>query len=104
MSDRGIKKWAAYRALIEQDSAVNNMRDDRKKIERPILSEDQMEEINNYLINYDGQLCEISIYKNGEIRKIECHIFKIDPVDKVLIIEDRKRICLKDLVGIKNIK
>lgn len=104
MSDRGIKKWAAYKALIEQDAAVINMRDNRNKIERPILSEDQMEEINEYLISYQGQLCEISIFKRGEIQKIEAHIYKIDPVEKVLIIEDRKRISLRDLIGIKDIE
>lgn len=103
MSDRGIKKWAAYRALIEQDSAVVQMHEDRKKIERPVLSEDKIEEINEYLTNYEGQLCEISIYKNREIKTINCHIYKIDPVDKYLLVDDRKRIYLKDLIGIKNI-
>lgn len=103
MSDRGMKKWAPYKALVEQEEAINKARSKEEFVEKPILSEDQMEEINNILVNYAGEILEIKIYKNKHIYRFVSKIHNIDVYEKKLIIEDRRAIYFKDLVSIKRI-
>ena len=55
MSDRGMKKWAPYKSLVEQEKYLKKAHDDNEKIERPILSSDEMEEINEKLVNYSNE-------------------------------------------------
>ena len=46
MSERGIKKWAPYKSLPEHDPKIIEMRKNRNKIEKPTLSDDEIEKIN----------------------------------------------------------
>lgn len=101
MSDRGMKKWNAYKALIEQNEYNRELSTTRKKIEKPILSEDQMESINEILTSYQGETLLVSVYKNGFVEEKEIIIKTIDVVEKRLILIDRKSIYFKDIVGLK---
>ena len=103
MSDRGMKKWAPYKSLVEQTDSLRNLTSKSDKVERPELSSDEEEKINFLLINYHGQPVEISYYKDERIYKINTTIKKIDRDLKRLILEDRQIISLFDLVGIENI-
>lgn len=104
MSDRGMKKWAPYKSLIEQDPAIMQMRKERNKVDRPIISNEVAEEINEILTNYHGEMLRIKVYKNGEINYIETTLSKIDPYDRRLVTPERKSIYLKDVVGISKIE
>lgn len=101
MSDRGIKKWAPYKALIEQEPAIVSMNKVRSKVDKPILSEDQMEAINEILVNYQGEELIATIYKNGELITKEIIIKKIDPYERKIFLVERGSISLSDLVGLK---
>lgn len=103
MSDRGMKKWAPYKSLIEHDPAINKMKKDNEKISKPRLSGDEAEEINEILQNYSGETLLITVFKNGELIKIETEIKKIDPYEHKLILPNRKSIYLKDVVGLERI-
>lgn len=103
MSDRGIKKWAPYKSLIEQDPAIIEMQRKRNKVEKPLISSEVAEEINEILTNYHGETLIIKIYKNGEISEVETVISKIDPYERCLILPDRHRIYLKDVIGLSKI-
>ena len=103
MSDRGMKKWAPYKSLIEQDPAIMQMQRQRGKVERPIISNEVAEEINEILTHYHGEMLRIKIYKNGEIRYVETTLAKIDPYEKRLVLPDRTSIYLKDVVGLSQL-
>lgn len=103
MSDRGIKKWNAYKSLIEQTDSLRELDSSLKLDERPILSSDQEEEINELLVNYHHQEVEIKFYRNRKIMVFCGVIEKIDPVNRCLIIEDRKKILLSEVIGLKNL-
>ena len=45
MSDRGMKKFAPYASLIEQNDYLERMRYEKNKIEKPKLSSEKAEEI-----------------------------------------------------------
>ena len=103
MSDRGMKKWNAYKALIEHTDALRDLERNREVHERPILSIDQEEEINDILVNYHGQEVKITIWKNNKIYEICGVIQKIDPMNRCLILEERKKVLLSDLIGLENL-
>ena len=59
------------------------------------------EEINNKLVNYNGEEYEFFYYKNGRILKEKSTIKKIDAFNKLLLLNNNVTIKLKDLIGIK---
>jgi hypothetical protein len=101
MSDRGMKKWAPYKSLNEQWSTLDNLYKNEDKVEKPQISNEVAEEINDILVNYHGQELEFYYYKNGYILKEKSTIKKIDAFNRKLILNNQKIILLKDLVGIK---
>ncbi len=100
MNDRGMKKWAPYKSLIEQDEFMKHMRVNKKKIEKPMICEEKAEEINNLLINYQGQMIVMDYYFDGFIKKIEGIIRYISNEFKCLYINEK---CyeFRNIVGLK---
>ena len=101
MSDRGMKKWAPYKSLNEQWSTLDRLHQDEEKVEKPKISNEVAEEINEILVNYHGQELEIYYYKNGYIKKEKSTIKKIDAFNRKLILDNQMIIYLKDLVGLR---
>lgn len=91
MSDRGMKKWAPFSSLIEQATCLEQMKYERNKIAKPILTIDQMEKIEYALQNYQkGQIIKIKFYNDGYLYEIETSIKKIDIENRCLILEQGK--------------
>ena len=91
MSDRGMKKWAPYSSLIEQATCLEEMKYQRNKIAKPILTEDQMEKINFALQSYrKGQYVNIKFYNDGYLYIINTIIKRIDLENRKLILESGK--------------
>ena len=68
MSDRGMKKWAPYSSLIEQATCLEEMKYQRNKIEKPILTQDQKDKIEYALQSYQkGQIVKIKFFNDGYI-------------------------------------
>ena len=101
MSDRGMKKWVAYRALVEQASSLSKTKRNKTRIEKPLMSSDKAEEINEILVNYDNEELVIIIYEDGFLYEIESVLSKIDPINRCLILEDRRKISFSKLVDLK---
>jgi len=81
-------KWAPFASLKEQSIYLNKLKSERQKVERPLLSEDEINAINDKLVNYDGKSLLITYYDQGFIRQIESVISKIDGPNKKVIIPD----------------
>ena len=101
MSDRGMKKWAPYKTLQEQWSTLDNLYNSEEKVEKPKISSEEAEEINDKLVNYHGQELTFYYYKNGRILKEKSTIKKIDTFNRKIILDNLVTIYLKDLVGLK---
>ena len=67
MSDRGMKKWAPYKSLNEQWDVLDNLSASEQKVERPTISNEVAEEINDKLVNYNGCLIFRSVLPNPYI-------------------------------------
>ena len=101
MSDRGIKKWAPYKSLKEQWSTLDDVHEKSERVEKPTISSEEAEEINEILVNYHGQELVIEYYRNGQILKEVSVIKKIDSFEKKLYLVNRKVIKLNELVSIR---
>lgn len=101
MSDRGMKKWAPYKTLEDQWSTLDNLYKNEEKVEKPLISNEVAEEINDKLVNYQGQEYEFYYYKNGRILKEKSTIKKIDAFNRNLLLTNGIKISFRDLIGIK---
>ena len=100
MSDRGIKKWAPYKTLETQDFELKEHKEKEEKIEKPLISAEFAEEINNILVNYHGELLDIGYYKNGKVLYVTDRIKRIDIVEKKLVLLSKKVIMIAELISL----
>ena len=86
-----MKKWAPYSSLIEQATCLEEMKYQRNKIPKPILTEDQKEKINYVLQSYQkGQIVKIKFFNDGYLYFISSTIRRIDLENRKLILEQGK--------------
>ena len=104
MSERGMKKWAPYKSLIEQEKYLKKAHDNNNKQTRPQISSDEAEMINEILTNYQGEELEISYWRNEKINTISSILVKIDVVNKKIVLPERKTIYFKELIDLKRIR
>lgn len=101
MSDRGIKKWAPYKSLVEQGYSLKELSENRSKIEKPKISSEAAEEINLILSEYNGEDVIVGYYRRGEIFELNTAIKKIDAQEKRLILPDKSIIRFSEIVSLR---
>ena len=104
MSERGMKKWAPYKSLIEQEKYLKKASQNNEKQVKPQISSDEAENINEILVNYHGEELEISYWRNEKINTISSILVKIDPENKKIVLPERKTIYFKELISIERIR
>ena len=104
MSERGMKKWAPYKSLPEQEKYLKKLKEGQEKVERPVMSSDEMEEINEILVNYAGEEVLISYWRNEKINSVSTMIKKIDVDNKKIVLPDRKTIYFHELIKLERIR
>ena len=102
MSDRGMKKWAPYKSLVEQTPSLEGTYEDNRKIERPKISQDVAEEINEILVNYHNQDLKIRFFKRGCVYETISSLKKIDVLNKKIVTSDDVTIAFIDLLYLEN--
>ena len=101
MSDRGMKKWAPYKSLIEQEKYLNKVSDDNKKVEKPQISSDEVELINEILVNYHEEELLITYWRNSKINTISAILKKIDAENKKIVLQDRRTIYFTEIIKLE---
>ena len=101
MSDRGIKKWNAYKSLPEHDPAIRGTMNEKYKVPRPVISSEEAEIINEILVNYHGELLDIEYYRNNELNNVTDTIKKIDTYSRKIQLNSGMRIALNEITGLK---
>ena len=103
MSERGMKKWAPYKSLNEQEDYLNKLHQKQNKVERPRISSDEAENINEILVNYHGEELLIEYWRNDKINTVSSILSKIDPVNKKIVLPLRKTIYFTELIRIERL-
>src|SRR5699024_4693911 len=99
-------KWQPFKTMPEQYERLEQYILDQNKIERPILSEDQLNELNDTLVYkmFHDQSLTVRYYKDGYIENEECIIHKVSDLEQYLYIhveDELRKISLMDIVDIK---
>lgn len=83
---RGMKKWLPFKSLNGQYQVLEEMEKERKKVSKPELSIDEIEEINLVLTSLQrGDRVKVTYYQNGQIVKRNFIFLKVDTYQKRLI-------------------
>lgn len=104
---RGMIKWAPFATLPEQFETIQQYIIDQNKITRPILSDDQLAELNIRLheaLQY-AQPVEVKFYNNGFVDSVRLTIYRIDAINYeidgyVYNQQQRQKISIFDILDI----
>ncbi|MFA5471483.1 MAG: YolD-like family protein [Acholeplasmataceae bacterium] len=100
--DRGIIKWAPFDALVGYSSLLSELRYKLGKKERPILSDDQYEELNrklNFAFHHKIDI-EVEYYMDGYIKSSYGMIKKLDFIHKLIILSTYEKIDSTSIVSL----
>ena len=103
MSERGMKKWAPYKSLNEQEDYLKKLHQNQSKVERPRISSDEAENINEILVNYHGEELLIEYWRNDKLYAVSSILSKIDPINKKIVLPLRKTIYFNELIRIERL-
>ena len=103
MSERGMKKWAPYKSLNEQENYLNRLHKDQNKVSKPRISTDEAESINEILVNYHGEELEITYWRNDKINTVSTVLVKIDALNKKIVLPERRTINFAELIKIERL-
>ncbi|MBQ3020597.1 MAG: YolD-like family protein [Bacilli bacterium] len=78
--DRTYIKWAPFNSLINDKKIINEINEKNKKVDKPILSDDQIELLNEKIFDaYTNHYkVNITIYKNQNIINLNGFINNIN--------------------------
>ncbi|HDI8243271.1 TPA: YolD-like family protein [Staphylococcus aureus] len=104
---RGMIKWAPFATLPEQFETIQQYIIDQNKITRPVLSDDQLAELNIRL--HEALQCaqpvEVKFYNNGFVDSVRLTIYRIDAINYeidgyVYNQQQRQKISIFDILDI----
>ncbi|MBO3075406.1 YolD-like family protein [Staphylococcus xylosus] len=103
---RGSIKWQPFATMPEQYERLEQYMLDQNKIEKPILDDDQLNELNNTLIfkMYNDPSIELRYFENGYIKTKVGYIHKVDVYTKTLHMYEDNGISVLNLKDILEIK
>ncbi|HFD6421228.1 TPA: YolD-like family protein [Staphylococcus aureus] len=104
---RGMIKWAPFATLPEKFETIQQYIIDQNKITRPVLSDDQLAELNIRLheaLQY-AQPVEVKFYNNGFVDSVRLTIYRIDAINYeidgyVYNQQQRQKISIFDILDI----
>lgn len=102
MHDRGMIKWAPFASVINGPILLKELKEEKSKIKKPVLSEEQIEDMETTIIEtYTSKdLVEIIFYQEEHFHKITGFITKIEATSKKIIINNTKSLFFSNIIRI----
>ncbi|RIN27730.1 YolD-like family protein [Staphylococcus succinus] len=105
---RGIKKWQPFKTMPEQYEKLEQYMEDQNKVDMPLLSQEQLEEINDK-VNHKIKkqiIADLSYWQDGYVITIQCYINKVDELNGIMLVtneksKDKLRIKLSSIVNVE---
>lgn len=100
--ERGIIKWAPFHSLVGQRQLIDNVLKEKKKISKPKLSQEQMEQNEKLIIEafYEQIKVCISYFKEGLIYTTTANITQIDYTFKKIYLNNQKILLFTQIIEI----
>ena len=102
MNDRGMIKWQPFNSVINTNKIVTLLEKERNYIIKPSLSEEQLIELNNKVLDafYSKIKIKIKYYFNGVIYEKKGTITSINNNSKFIVI-NKEKINFSQILDIK---
>ena len=103
MNDRGMKKWLPFDSLTDTYNMKKELNKKKIKIEKPDLSEDQLESIEEKILEayFNKDIIKIHYYFNNNILIRQEKIKSIDNNKKQIILSDNTKILFKQITKVE---
>lgn len=103
MQDRGYIKWAPFDSVISSKKVINDLMIQKRKISKPILSQDQIDYLNYKIFEaYTNHIkVNLLIYKNENIIKLIGYVNNIN-VSKKYITFNKTHIFFNQILKISH--
>lgn len=90
MSNRGMVKWQPFNAVKSGNSMIDNVLEKKNKVAMPILSEDQLYDIQNKILTAYEEKNTISIrfFRDGRYYQKDGKIVNIDSIKRKITLSD----------------
>lgn len=100
--DRGIIKWSPFDALVGFHGVLAEMKHHMHKMDKPILSDDQYQTLNQKLmLAFQLQLdIDIVYFHDGYLKTTFGHIKKLDWVNHIIVFTHMEKISAFDVIDI----
>ncbi len=101
--DRGIIKWAPFDALVGYHSLLKELRYRMNRQQKPVLSDDQYQNLNQLLSVAINTAClvQISYFDDGYIQTVTGRVQKLDFIHHRIILEGRFMVGANDIIDIE---
>ena len=102
MLDRGMIKWAPFASVINGNEVIREIEEEKARIEKPSLSEEQIESLEHDLIESynNSHIVDVIFYKQYHIYKITGIITKLDGATKKITINNNKTLFFSNILAI----
>ena len=103
MSNRSQAKWAPFNAVAPGDEMVQEVLKRKNVVKMPILSDDQINEIENKVINsYNNQTkVRIKYFRGGRYYLREGIVVNIDILGRKIALNDEYNLFFSQIIEIK---
>lgn len=100
LRDRGMVKWAPYKSLPEQENYLAEMEYEREKVDMPILSEEELQELDVFFVHLKrGDSLTIEYYSDGYLLKARASFYSIDEIAKAILFFDHEPILISQIIA-----
>lgn len=102
MSDRKMAKWQAFDSIMDSKAIVNELSLEKEKISRPIISNDQVNEINEVIIYACINKLQVTTtyFNNESLCKFTDYIEYIDTIKKRITFKNHSFLYFKDVINV----
>lgn len=102
MHDRGVIKWAPFASVINGNTLLEEIYEEKSRITKPTLSDEQIKILEQSIIeSFTGKKpINIYFYRNEHIYKINGIITKINATTKEITINNQKKLFFSNIIRI----
>lgn len=101
LRDRGMVKWAPYKSLPEQEDYLEKMEEEKNKVDKPLLSDDELIELDTKLSTYNrGDPISIEYYDYDFIKTVDDYLDYIDAINKRIVLKNRMSIPVSNVLSL----
>ena len=102
MNDRGMIKWQPFESLISSKEVINSILKKKNEVNKPILSSDQLEKLNELILEsyYNQAKIVICYFKSNQIYKIRGTITGINSNMKIITLNNQIKLHISQILQI----